>query len=130
MGGMIRIVKTSLLGSVLSNTLLVLGMSFLCGGIFSMKHHVPDASSRRASRASQAATPINNSEANPVQTNSAESMDFNMDEKIQSFSLLGALVNTSMLLVSCLAFSLVTVFRMVLVEEGEERRNIMLPVSR
>merc|ERR1719305_2074540 len=35
--GLIRIVKTSLLGSVLSNTLLVLGMAFLCGGCMTLK---------------------------------------------------------------------------------------------
>lgn len=34
--GMIRVVQQSLLGSVLSNMLLVLGCAFLCGGIV---HH-------------------------------------------------------------------------------------------
>merc|ERR1719440_479453 len=35
--GLIRIVKATLLGSVLSNTLLVLGMSFFFGGIMTTK---------------------------------------------------------------------------------------------
>merc|ERR1712032_711462 len=52
----------------------------------------------------------------------------------QSFSLLGALVNTSMLLVSCLTFSLVTAFRVVSFSEGSEdalyREDVLLPVSR
>merc|ERR1712032_34931 len=59
---------------------------------------------------------------------------FNAEEKIQSFSLLGALVNTSMLLVSCLTFSLVTAFRLVSFSEGGEdvryREDVLLPVSR
>lgn len=50
-------------------------------------------------------------------------------ERIQTFSMLGALVNTSMLLVSCLVFSLITIFRMVL-RDGEDMEAIVLPVSR
>nr|XP_018679032.1 PREDICTED: vacuolar cation/proton exchanger 3-like isoform X2 [Musa acuminata subsp. malaccensis] len=36
-GGMIRVVQQSLLGSILSNMLLVLGCAFFCGGIVFMK---------------------------------------------------------------------------------------------
>merc|ERR1719174_1430031 len=36
--GLFDVVKASLLGSVLSNVLLVLGMSFLCGGLWSFKN--------------------------------------------------------------------------------------------
>lgn len=50
--------------------------------------------------------------------------------KIQSFSMLGALVNTSMLLVSCLCFNLVTIFRMVLLSPDDDDPDIVLPVSR
>lgn len=32
-GGMIRVVQLSLLGSILSNMLLVLGCAFFCGGL-------------------------------------------------------------------------------------------------
>lgn len=35
--GMIRVVQQSLLGSILSNMLLVLGCAFFCGGI--VHHH-------------------------------------------------------------------------------------------
>jgi len=134
-GGMIRIVKTSLLGSVLSNTLLVLGMSFFFGGIFSMRRGEEGATSTRKSKSHQKDDDdAPNRLMSQASVNSA--MDFAGGEKIQSFSLLGALVNTSMLLVSCLAFSLVTVFRMVLVAHdpdwsgGEQRNGILLPVSR
>lgn len=41
--GMIRLVQLTLLGSILSNMLLVLGCSFFCGGIvFSRKQQVFD----------------------------------------------------------------------------------------
>jgi Ca2+:H+ antiporter len=123
--GMIRIVKTSLLGSVLSNTLLVLGMSFLFGGLFSLKRGVQAAPNN--ARASM-------QRADGAKTSTASTMQISIDEKIQSFSLLGALVNTSMMLVSCLAFSLVTVFRMVLVQGQTDvdavNNDILLPVSR
>lgn len=115
--GLIRIVKATLLGSVLSNTLLVLGMSFFCGGIMTNK-------TRKSSK--------------PLDYNAVEHQDtimassdshIEVTERIQTFSMLGALVNTSMLLVSCLVFSLITIFRMVL-RDGEDIEAIVLPVSR
>merc|ERR1740129_2319887 len=53
-------------------------------------------------------------------------------EKIQSFSVLGALVNTSMLLISCMSLSLITVFQTVRGQTGVDdyREDILLPVSR
>jgi Ca2+:H+ antiporter len=56
-------------------------------------------------------------------------MDAN--EKVQTFSVLGALVNTSMLLISCMSFSLITVFRSVTNDESDEYIDeVLLPVSR
>lgn len=36
-GGMMRVVQQSLLGSILSNMLLVLGSAFFCGGLVNAK---------------------------------------------------------------------------------------------
>lgn len=106
--GLTSLVKMTLLGSVLSNCLLVLGMSFFFGGIMTTnkakKEAAYDAIGGRKST-------------------------FNFSEKIQSFSMLGALVNTSMLLVSCLTFSLLTIFRVVL-EGSDQEAEIVLAVSR
>jgi Ca2+:H+ antiporter len=56
-------------------------------------------------------------------------MDAN--EKVQTFSVLGALVNTSMLLISCMSFSLITVFRSVTDDNSDAYRDeVLLPVSR
>lgn len=123
--GLVRIVKTSLLGSVLSNTLLVLGMSFFFGGIFSIK----DKNTGEPEYNPIGVAPEDLSR-DSVHSQKKETKMEVVEEKVQSFSLLGALVNTSMLLVSCLAFSLITVFRAVLVEEGEDVTDILLPVSR
>lgn len=46
--GQLRIVQTSLIGSILSNILLVLGMSFVCGGI----HHTENTFQQTAAQAS------------------------------------------------------------------------------
>lgn len=55
----------------------------------------------------------------------------NVNEKVQTFSVLGALVNTSMLLISCMSFSLITVFRSVTDDASDEYRDqVLLPVSR
>lgn len=118
--GLLRIVKASLLGSVLSNTLLVLGMSFLCGGLFTFKKTDAEYDPLRADSASRG-------DGDEIQRHDSA---LNFDEKIQSFSLLGALVNTSMLLVSCTTFSLITIFRCVLLEDDDEANAIVLPVSR
>mmetsp|Transcript_116896 Transcript_116896/g.327053 ORF Transcript_116896/g.327053 Transcript_116896/m.327053 type:complete len:447 (+) Transcript_116896:76-1416(+) len=75
-----EVIKSTLLGSILSNMLLVLGMSFLVGGL---------VKSRRGGSS------ITNADENGKQ---------------QKFGILGALVSTSLLLVSCLCLCLVTIF--------------------
>merc|ERR1740129_1509207 len=96
----------TLLGSVLSNTLLVLGMSFLCGGIWS----APDKKSEVAGAQGRGSLLVDSAGGPPMAIEDGGGF---VGEKIQSFSVLGALVNTSMLLISCMSFSLVTVFRSV-----------------
>merc|ERR1712241_71864 len=64
-----------------------------------------------------------------------EHADFDGNEKIHTYSVLGALVNTSMLLISCTSFSLITLYRTVLTpDEADEcddcTNDILLPVSR
>mmetsp|Transcript_127355 Transcript_127355/g.220769 ORF Transcript_127355/g.220769 Transcript_127355/m.220769 type:complete len:471 (+) Transcript_127355:267-1679(+) len=126
------VVKSSLLGSVLSNTLLVLGMSFFFGGIVNMGHKHP--------KLDQPALMVNGrSSSNVLYMDSGEDLN-NLSreqtglvaEKVQHFPVLSALVNTSMLLISCLSFSLVTVFRTI--THGNTGHSYMdstlLPVSR
>jgi len=87
--GLIDVVKATMLGSVLSNLLLVLGCSFFFGGMLSGTDE-PRRSSLRRSTASSAIAFVG--------------------EKVQTYSVLTAMVNTSLLLLSCLTLSLVTVF--------------------
>jgi hypothetical protein len=139
--GMIPVVKATLLGSVLSNLLLVLGMSFFCGGIVSYRKTKrknamstvigelpPQAQGSRAPRNSTllegdgttSSSSLNRRNSgrkillatseNEVEEQHAEHDLAFAGEVIQSFSIMTALVNTSMLLLSCLSFSLVTVF--------------------
>jgi Ca2+/H+ antiporter len=176
--GLYDVVKATLLGSVLSNTLLVLGMSFLCGGLVSLKENtrgpsatgeyasVPSAladltangasnGSRDGSKASaldarEAATKqpddaVSEGAARPSavrvpapREDSTATVDmyqlteaFDIEEKIQNFSIMGALVNTSMLLISCMSFSLITVFHSVSqTSDAGYMEEILLPVSR
>lgn len=135
--GMIHIVKTSLLGSVLSNTLLVLGMSFLFGGFITLSNEkaaeVQDSGYGKVADLEDRISGRNEASGDDRgRADSAVSYAMAGNEKIQSFSMLGALVNTSMLLVSCLCFNLVTVFSMVL-KPGpgqSERHDVLLSVSR
>lgn len=87
--GLLSVVKASLLGSVLSNILLVLGTAFLVGGL--------TPSSKRRGRFHS----------------------FNDDswkrrlvglEKEQKFAIKGALISMAMLLFSCMSFALPTIF--------------------
>jgi len=87
--GLFEVAKTSLLGSVLSNVLLVLGTAFLLGGLTTSKqqrgrfHSFNDSTFR----------------------------DHLLGlEKEQKFPLKGALINMAMLLFSCMSFALPTIF--------------------
>eukprot|EP00411_Alexandrium_monilatum_P055109 CAMPEP_0175429526 /NCGR_PEP_ID=MMETSP0095-20121207/51402_1 /TAXON_ID=311494 /ORGANISM="Alexandrium monilatum, Strain CCMP3105" /LENGTH=451 /DNA_ID=CAMNT_0016728975 /DNA_START=16 /DNA_END=1371 /DNA_ORIENTATION=- len=120
--GLFEVVKATLMGSVLSNVLLVLGMSFFFGGIVNAR--TTSASAHLAKGLVRA----HSDESNIVE---AEYSAF-VAEKVQYFQALGALVNTSMLLLSCLSFSLVTVFHVITrVDTGTSyAMETMLPVSR
>lgn len=118
--GLISMVKATLLGSVLSNLLLVLGMSFFAGGI------VGHAKKKKA---------VHDSKALPTSEKElAEDETEWVQEKVQSFSKLNAMTNTSMLLLACLSFSLVTVFYAQAADAAgvpkEEIEELLLPVSR
>jgi len=94
--GLIDVVKATLLGSVLSNLLLVLGCSFFFGGIV---HHAGNKAQDK---------PFEQLQGEETQGSDGE-MAF-VGEKVQTFSVMSAMVNTSLLLLSCLSLSLVTVF--------------------
>jgi Ca2+:H+ antiporter len=131
--GMIQVVKATLLGSVLSNLLLVLGCSFFFGGIIA---HVNSGKSQKGGDEGTATSalrsgdlPKERSSEGPLTSTHSE-LEF-AAEKIQSFSVLSAMVNTSLLLLSCLSLSLVTVFQFELEEEEQrEQRWTTLSVSR
>jgi len=75
--GLLEVVKTSLIGSVLSNMLLVLGMAFFAGGI--------------------------------LDKNKKGKLEL-CKEKVVNFMAEGPMNNVTMLLLSCLSFTLPTVF--------------------
>lgn len=117
------IVKTTLLGSILSNMLLVLGMSFFFGGLV------------KRNNMSQPLLEVEEKKQ-PNRVWDPRGVE-------QSYSTMGSLVNTSMLLVSALVFGLVTIFNAVddiqeedmpgngtATNEGREMTNYMLPISR
>jgi len=87
------VVKAALIGSVLSNMLLVLGTAFFVGGLKPTKG---------------------------VDT---------IEGKEQSYNALGVLVNTLMLLVSCLPITLVTLFHRMAKDHTAEKRDT-LEISR
>lgn len=110
---MIDVVKATLLGSVLSNLLLVLGCSFFFGGIVSSgtiggwsasgeQGNIVARSDNQRSSMAPSISSLNH------QTSKSE-MGF-VGEKVQTFSVMTAMVNMSLLLLSCLSLSLVTVF--------------------
>lgn len=136
--GLFDVVKATLLGSVLSNTLLVLGMSFLCGGLVTSKGKDKNNEEPNTNGETAAMQAFRQSQVGPVdlfeKDGFADDTGF-AQEKIQSFSVLGALVNCSMLLTSTLAFTLITVFRGVTRTDDPELNDrydteILLPVSR
>mmetsp|Transcript_66825 Transcript_66825/g.124853 ORF Transcript_66825/g.124853 Transcript_66825/m.124853 type:complete len:480 (+) Transcript_66825:71-1510(+) len=101
--GLFSIVKTSLLGSILSNVLLVLGTSFLCGGL----------SHRTDNKHTSFAAP-------------RKTGDLVVREKEQTFGVKSALVSMGMLLFSCMSFALPTIFD----EEPGDDHVSVLKVSR
>lgn len=122
--GLFDVVKATLLGSVLSNLLLVLGMSFFCGGIVNLpKKREKQALSRAGSRIDPNGITLDGGTSILDAPDSAF-----VAEKVQHYNVLGALVNTSMLLLSCLSFSLVTVFETI--THASEIKATLLPVSR
>lgn len=123
---LIDVVKATLLGSVLSNLLLVLGCSFFFGGIVSAgtKGGWSAAGEQNIILRASVAPP---NLGKPVDEHASE-MEF-VGEKVQTFSVMTAMVNMSLLLLSCLSLSLVTVF----FSENEDipgMNNIVLAVSR
>lgn len=110
--GLTSLVKETLLGSVLSNMLLVLGMSFLFGGIVELGGD--------GARGGTAAEP-------PV--DAADSYIRLVTEKRQEFVSNSAMVSVTMLLVSCLSFALPTIFIAQALTEREEVVQISLVSS-
>jgi len=122
--GFVSVVKASLLGSVLSNLLLVLGMSFFFGGMVSNHKRKKPLVKLRTS------TSLEMEQPNETPGTREETYTELVGEKVQTFSVLSALVNTSMLLLSCLSFSLVTVFYAETHDAQSEEHQVILPVSR
>jgi len=129
--GLIDVVKATLLGSVLSNLLLVLGMSFFMGGIISQSKKSPTLKkTMTAGQLHKSVTASSSLEAAAPEEEEATYTEF-VGEKVQTFSVMTALVNTSMLLLSCLSFSLVTVFYAETHVDGKSPlEDVLLPVSR
>lgn len=139
--GLFDVVKATLLGSVLSNTLLVLGMSFFSGGLFTFIKKKKSKSREAEKQPHYMAMPLPENATVHGDTVggleetivNAQSVVFE-NEKVQTFSVLGALVNTSMLFISCTSFSLITVYRTVLDtndhHDAEEMKALLLEVSR
>lgn len=104
---LLMVVKTSLLGSVLSNILLVLGTAFLLGGLTSSKKQRGRFYS------------FNNGD-------SVFRERFIGLEKEQKFPVKGALISLAMLLFSCMSFALPTIFDLFPSDDSES----VLQVSR
>lgn len=129
---LIDVVKATLLGSVLSNLLLVLGCAFFFGGIVSGRHgnsrpelnRQSSAAFNRMTRAQTKQLPEDNG-----RLSAGSEMEF-VGEKVQTFSVMTAMVNMSLLLLSCLSLSLVTVFFSENQAVHENMDEIVLAVSR
>jgi len=148
--GLLDVVKATLLGSVLSNMLLVLGMSFFFGGLVSNSRGpvALTVDDRPITYQKMARTGTKNVETPRQGPNTLPSVPEEQEivhegtspstmgvvgEKVQSFSVLSALVNTSMLLLSCLSLSLVTVFHSAVSDVNGEsvlEDDTLLKVSR
>lgn len=143
---LLDVVKATLLGSVLSNLLLVLGMSFFCGGLINkvakktVNTPLGQGITGRATLTGSGGQGIGGGRMSTVVVTTTTPVDAPVDEegftefvgeKVQTFSVMTALVNTSMLLLSCLSFSLVTVFYSETHGHGEDSMDdVILPVSR
>lgn len=86
------VVKASMIGSMLSNMLLVLGCSFFMGGLV---------------KGRPVRQPQEGLEEPLVDDDVREATNLN---KVQSFNVVGALLNNTLLLVACFMLGLVTVF--------------------
>lgn len=96
--GQYAVVKSTLLGSILSNMLLVLGMSFLCGGCTKSRPG-------RNVIVADLGMPL---------TDSTDSQDqMTRASKEQKFTSMGALVNVAMLLLAAFVCGAVTVFNIL-----------------
>eukprot|EP00434_Breviolum_minutum_P033733 symbB.v1.2.029851.t1/scaffold3310.1/size62024/3 len=137
-GGLYAVVKATLLGSVLSNVLLVLGMSFLFGGLVnvSKKEEAKEVKEERPRSARTSGKLQEDPELEKLDKMDKEETGgyLVVAEKVQTFKILGAMVNTSMLLLSCLSFTLVTVFGTMMAGQYKmddaSLEEVMLPVSR
>jgi len=103
--GNFEVVKATLLGSVLSNMLLVLGTSFLLGGLWPRSGR-EDATD--GGRSADRYHPLVDGEAQE-----ASAWAGGIADREQSFRTLGTLVSMTMLFVSCLSFALPTVYAVV-----------------
>lgn len=108
--GLLDVVKATLLGSILSNLLLVLGMSFFFGGILGKAKKKPRQSMAAHLHQDNKWTSQDQADAAKDDYKAVEMNNEFVTEKVQSFSIMSALVNTSMLLLACLCLSLVTIF--------------------
>jgi len=124
--GLIDVVKATLLGSVLSNLLLVLGCSFFFGGLCSSSTNLGDTN--LANRLSLGASDIGLDELDVGRTGSEIEL---VGEKVQTFSVMSALLNMSILLLSVLSLAMNTVFFTEYSESsGHNMDEIVLAVSR
>lgn len=129
--GLMDVVKSTLLGSVLSNLLLVLGMSFFFGGILELGN----TRKEEAAAPGAALLDVSFTESNPgceplLQSSSTRELDDSkgftlVTEKEQTFIVNSALVSVTMLLVSCLSFALPTIFA-----QGFGNEETVLSISR
>jgi Ca2+:H+ antiporter len=108
-----EVVKSTLLGSILSNMLLVLGMSFWFGGMYKWWR---DRKQKKGQAAQETST-----------TSEEISTSYVTGDVDQSFGQMSALLNSTMLLTTALILGLNTVF---IVVNGDIAQDNILPVSR
>lgn len=116
--GLVEVVKATLLGSVLSNMLLVLGMSFFFGGIMEIGGSAKGNSNSKPGFETPLDVSFTESmrqrvpllQASKQEVEEAPSSMRLVMEKEQTFIVNSAMVSVTMLLVSCLSFALPTVF--------------------